>query len=255
MTIAPLTAVRFAYDSLERLSEPLARRVEPTRFVVGFVGNYGVYVVYRTEDDEAYIATTTQSNASTLVLRQVEIERDPNWGDIERATHMAQLLAAGMVIAEVEGHHRIVNESRPATKQKQASAVEVLVKPRHEIVKGSQLETRKLSYADLARWPLMPQFVYEHLFIDAYAGPGGVYVVYRQGSFGALDFRGIGIVTMRGEERTLVWLMLDRPESWTDKHNAIACAHALADGLIFVQEHDGELVVDEFDADKALDTY
>lgn len=251
------------FAALAATQPALAAFVTEPRMVVAHTGAGGTFVAWRPFDDED-VHICTLRDTPTRVLLEVVRERDANWG--ERAVQTVHMLARGALVPVVDGAHLVINERLlgwnvtgpapepvPARPPSAQGAVTATMGERLEI--DNATVTEQLLYSDLARWPELAAFVSPDVFVDGYEGPRGVFVVYRMGSYGGLDFRQMAIVTMRGDVRTLVWLLLDDPQGWSDEDNACACAWALADGLIGTKDHDGQLVVDEFDADKALDAF
>jgi hypothetical protein len=211
--------------TLRELNPALAKRAGESVTVAAFHGPGGITAVARPALGQTYIYAMGPTEPS-LVVRTNNGGGD--WLDLDRALGIARLLAEGVVHAAPGERFLELDETRL---------------------------TQQLVYSELERWPALPQFVDPGVFVDGYVGPRGVYVVYAMGSYGGLDVRQMAIVTMRGGERELVWLLLDDPQGWSDEENAVACAWALADGRIATKDHEGQLVVDEFDADKAVDAF
>lgn len=216
---------RIDVETLRELSPALAKRAGESVTVAAFQGLGGLSVVTRPALGQTYIYAMGPTEPS-LVVRASNGSGD--WLDLDRALGIARMLAEGVLTATMGERFLELDDTAL---------------------------TQRLLYPELGRWPQLARFVSSSVFVDGYEGPRGVFVVYRMGSYAGIEFRNVAIVTMRGDERHLVWLLLDDAQSWSDEESACACAWALADGLIGTLDHNGQLVVDEFDADKAGDAF
>jgi hypothetical protein len=104
---------------------------------------------------------------------------------------------------------------------------------------------RRLTEAELAAASPTLARIASHGFVDAFDGPGGTFVVYTSGSM-------LYVLTLTGDGPTMVEVA--DLHGWNSDF-AVPVACALAAGAIATTPGPGCLEIDEFDSDRAYDSY